>query len=191
MNYWTWNTICCSLVQKNEYCWQNPWNALFETGPSIPRSSSEQVLLYLSHKQNRWVDMLSTGRNDPADRSCVGICMHDIQQSRWRSYLGRNVSSLSNYNKAFIKRLFLEFTSSLLWINQRIRFHQRNKWIYFKIRYLWTSPKISNNNNNNYNLASYLSLSFYSLNRVSDSPLQSIVFCDCNMLKKSLWQPFH
>ena len=62
-------------------------------------------MLYLSYKQNRLVDMLSTGQNDLTDRSCVGICMHDIQQSRWRSYLGKNFSFLSNNNKAFVKGL--------------------------------------------------------------------------------------
>ena len=91
--------------------------------PEVVRS--KYCCIFLT-KKNRMVDIMSTGRNDPADRSCVGICMHDIQQSRWRSYLARNVSSLSNYNKALIKRLFHEFTSSLLWINQKIRFHQRN-----------------------------------------------------------------
>ena len=72
----------CSVVQKNEYCLQNPWNVLFQTGLSISKSSQEQVLLYLSHKQNRMKDMLCKGQNDPTDRSCAGICMRDIQQSR-------------------------------------------------------------------------------------------------------------
>ena len=37
------------------------------------------------------VDMLSTSRNDPIDKIGVGICMHDIQQSRWKAYLKKMI----------------------------------------------------------------------------------------------------
>ena len=135
VKYWTLKRSGCSLVQENGYYWRKLWKVLSPTDLTISRSSLEQVLLCPSHKQNRMVDMLSTSRNDPIDKIGVGICMHDIQQSRWKAYLKKNGSS--NYfvqwrrpicwnNITSIEGLLQEFTSSFLWVYGEIRSHQ---WI--------------------------------------------------------------